>query len=64
LAQCTLPLTGASCIKKVLTDLAYLEIEDGAFILRETAPGVSVDEIKEKTAGKLIVPNDVKEMVI
>ena len=62
LSQCSLPLTGAGCIRKVLTDLAYLEIEDGAFILRETAPGVSVEEIIEKTAGKLIVPDDVKEM--
>ena len=62
LPQCSLPLTGAGCIRKVLTDLAYLEIEDGAFILRETAPGVSVEEIIEKTAGKLIVPDDVKEM--
>lgn len=62
LPQCSLPLTGAGCIRKVLTDLAYLEIEDGAFILRETAPGVSVEEIIEKTAGKLIVRDDVKEM--
>ncbi|MGN8259733.1 CoA transferase subunit B [Pseudomonas sp. SMSB3] len=62
LPQCSLPLTGAGCIRKVLTDLAYLEIENGAFILRETAPGVSVEEIIEKTAGKLIVPDDVKEM--
>jgi len=62
LDQCSLPLTGAGCIRKVLTDLAYLEIEDGAFILRETAPGVSVAEIAEKTAGRLIVPDDVKEM--
>jgi len=62
LSQCSLPLTGAHCIKRVLTDLAYLEIEDGAFILRETAPGVSVEEIIAKTAGKLIVPDDVKEM--
>jgi 3-oxoacid CoA-transferase subunit B len=62
LEQCTLPLTGAGCIKKVLTDLAYLEIEDGAFILKERAPGISVDEIVSKTAGKLIVPDDVKEM--
>ena len=62
LPQCSLPLTGAGCIRKVLTDLAYLEIEEGAFILRETAPGVSVEEIIEKTAGKLIVPDDVKEM--
>ncbi|MOA40295.1 putative succinyl-CoA:3-ketoacid coenzyme A transferase subunit B [compost metagenome] len=62
LSRCSLPLTGAGCISKVLTDLAYLEIENGAFILRETAPGVTVEEIIEKTAGKLIVPDDVKEM--
>ncbi|NVK43101.1 MAG: CoA transferase subunit B [Oceanospirillaceae bacterium] len=62
LDRCTLPLTGAGCIKKVLTDLAWLEIEDGAFILRERAPGVSVDEIVSKTAGKLIVPDHVPEM--
>ncbi|RVU31096.1 MULTISPECIES: CoA transferase subunit B [Neptunomonas] len=63
LEKCTLPLTGAGCIKKVLTDLAYLEIEDGAFVLKERAPGVSVEEIVEKTAGKLIVPDEVPEMV-
>jgi 3-oxoacid CoA-transferase subunit B len=62
LSRCSLPLTGASCIKKVLTDLAYLEIKDGAFILRETAPGVTVEEVIAKTAGKLIVPDDVVEM--
>ncbi|WPP01802.1 CoA transferase subunit B [Pseudomonas sp. HR96] len=62
LPLCSLPLTGAGCIRKVLTDLAYLEIEGGAFILRETAPGVSVEEIQAKTAGKLIVAEDVKEM--
>ena len=62
LAQCSLPLTGAGCIKRVLTDLAYLEIENGAFILKERAPGVSVEEIIAKTAGKLIVPDHVPEM--
>ncbi|GEK45989.1 CoA transferase subunit B [Halomonas pacifica] len=62
LSECTLPLTGAGCIKRVLTDLAYLEIEDGAFILKERAPGVSVEEIAEKTAGRLIVPDEVPEM--
>jgi 3-oxoacid CoA-transferase subunit B len=62
LPVCTLPLTGAGCIRKVLTDLAYLEIEDGAFILKERAPGVSIDEIKAKTAGKLIIADDVIEM--
>ncbi len=62
LSQCSLPLTGAGCIKRVLTDLAYLEIENGAFILKERAPGVSVEEIVAKTAGKLIVPDHVPEM--
>jgi 3-oxoacid CoA-transferase subunit B len=46
----------------VLTDLAYLEIKDGAFHLKERAPGVSVEEIKALTAGKLVVPDDVPEM--
>lgn len=63
LAECSLPLTGKGCIKKVLTDLAWLEIENGAFILKERAPGVSVEEIIEKTQGKLIVPDHVPEMV-
>ncbi|MBB6520643.1 CoA transferase subunit B [Pseudoteredinibacter isoporae] len=62
LNECTLPLTGAGCIKKVVTDLAYLEIEDGQFILKERAPGVSVEEIVSKTAGKLVVPDHVPEM--
>ncbi len=64
LPHCTLPLTGAGCIRRVVTDLAYLEIEDGAFILRERAPGVSVEEIVAKTAGKLIVPDTVPEMTL
>lgn len=62
LDQCTLPLTGAGCIKKVVTDLAYLEIEDGQFILKERAPGVSVEEIVNKTGGKMLVPEHVPEM--
>ncbi|MBL8266315.1 3-oxoacid CoA-transferase subunit B, partial [Steroidobacter sp.] len=56
LDRCSLPLTGSGCIKRVLTDLAYIEIADGAFHLKERAPGVSVDEIRTKTAGRLIVP--------
>ena len=63
LTECALPLTGKGCIKKVLTDLAWLEIEEGAFILKERAPGVSIEEIQEKTQGKLIVPDHVPEMV-
>lgn len=62
LDECTLPLTGVGCVKKVVTDLATLDIRDGAFHLLERAPGVSVDEIVAKTAGKLIVPPHVPEM--
>ncbi len=62
LEACTLPLTGVNCITKIITDLAVLEVEDGAFVLKETAPGVSINEIKEKTAGRLVVADNVKEM--
>lgn len=64
LEQCTLPLTGVNCINKIITDLAVLEVKDGAFHLVERAPGVSVDEIKSKTAGKLIVTDNVPEMKV
>lgn len=62
LKRCSLPLTGSNCIKRVLTDLAYIEIGDGAFHLKERAPGVSIDEIRAKTAGRLVVPASVPEM--
>jgi len=62
LETCSLPLTGKQCIKKVVTDLAVLEIKDGAFHLKERAPGVSVEEIQEKTAGKLIVEGEIPEI--
>jgi 3-oxoacid CoA-transferase subunit B len=63
LKECTLPLTGKGCIKRVLTDLALLDIEDGRFVLRERAPGVSVDEIVKLTAGDLEVPKEIPEMI-
>jgi 3-oxoacid CoA-transferase subunit B len=62
LPACTLPLTGVGCVKKIVTDLAVLEVKDGAFHLIERAPGVSVEEIQQKTAGTLIVPAHVPEM--
>lgn len=62
LKACSLPLTGAGCIKKVVTDLAYVEISDSRFWLKERAPGVSVEEIVAKTAGDMHVPNHVPEM--
>jgi len=64
LPSCTLPLTGVKCVKKVVSDLGVFEIKDGAFHLLETAPGVTVEEIQAKTAGKLIVSAAVKEMVL
>jgi len=64
LSACTLPLTGKGCIKRVLTDLALLDIEDGKFILRERAPGVSVEEIAKLTAGELVIPEYVPEMSV
>ena len=62
LKNCTLPLTGVACVKKVVTELAVLAIIDGAFHLIERAPGVSVEEIIAKTEGLLIVPEFVPEM--
>lgn len=62
LPQCTLPLTGVACIRKVVTELGVFEIKDGAFHLLERAPGVSVDEIKAKTAGKLVVNGEIPEV--
>ena len=62
LPSCSLPLTGIKCVKKIVTDLAVLEIKDGAFHLIERAPGVSIEEIQQKTAGKLVVVGDVPEM--
>lgn len=64
LPACTLPLTGVKCVKKVVTDLAVLDITPEGFRLLERAPGVSVEEIKSKTAGRLIVSGEVPEMVL
>jgi 3-oxoacid CoA-transferase subunit B len=62
LKKCTLPLTGVQCVTRVVTDLAFLELKNGAFHLLERAPGVSVDEIKSLTDADLIVPKHVPEM--
>jgi 3-oxoacid CoA-transferase subunit B len=62
LPSCTLPLTGIRCVKKIVTELAVLEVTSEGFRLLERAPGVSVEEIKLKTAGKLEIPSDVPEM--
>jgi 3-oxoacid CoA-transferase subunit B len=62
LPKCSLPLTGVSCVKRIVTELAVLEVTDKGFKLLERAPGVSVGEIKSKTAGKLEAADDVPEM--
>ncbi len=62
LSQCTLPLTGIGCVKKIVTELAVLDVTQNGFELIERAPGVTVEEIKAKTAGKLIVKGEIPEM--
>jgi len=62
LKQCSLPLTGVGCVKKVVTNLAVLEIKNNAFYLLERAPGVSVEEIQEATEGILISEGEIPEM--
>jgi 3-oxoacid CoA-transferase subunit B len=62
LKRCALPLTGVNCVTKVVTDLAVLELKNGAFHLLERAPGVEVEEIKARTEAKLIIPAHVPEM--
>ncbi len=62
LKRCSLPLTGVECVKKIVTNLAVLEIKGGKFHLQERAPGVSVEEIRQATEGELIVEGDIPEM--
>jgi 3-oxoacid CoA-transferase subunit B len=63
LPECSLPITGIKCVKKIVSDLAVLEVShNGGFILKERAPGVSVEEIQSKTAGKLIIEGEIPEM--
>jgi len=62
LKSCSLPLTGVNCVKKVVTNLAVLEIKNNAFYLIERAPGVSVEEIKAATEGNLIIEGEIPEM--
>ena len=64
LKKCSLPLTGVNCVTKIVTNLAVLEVKNGAFHLIECAPGVSVAEIEKATEGKLVVDGDAPEMKI
>jgi 3-oxoacid CoA-transferase subunit B len=62
LSSCTLPLTGVRCVKKIVTNLAVMEVTKNGFKLLERAPGISVDEIKEKTTGRLIIDSEISEV--
>lgn len=64
LPKCTLPLTGKNCITRVLTDLGFYEIKEGAFHLMEIAPDVTVEEIKAKTAGNLVISPNLKTIEV
>jgi 3-oxoacid CoA-transferase subunit B len=64
LRQCTLPLTGVQCVKKIVTNLAVLDVTPNGFKLIERAPGVSVEEIQAATEGRLIIEGEVPEMVL
>ncbi len=64
LKKCSLPLTGVQCVKKVVTNLAVLEVTNKGFKLLERAPGVSVEEIKEATEGSLLIEGEIPEMNI
>ncbi len=65
LPSCTLPLTGVGCVKRIVSDLAVLDVlPEGGFQLLERAPGVSVEEIKQKTAGKLLIRGEIPEMTL
>jgi len=62
LKRCSLPLTGVNCVKKIVTNMAVLDVTDNGFKLIERAPGVSVEDIQNATEGKLIVEGDIPEM--
>jgi 3-oxoacid CoA-transferase subunit B len=64
LKSCSLPLTGVKCVKKIVTNLAVLEVTNEGFKLLERAPGVSVEEIQDATQGELIIKGDIPEMIL
>jgi 3-oxoacid CoA-transferase subunit B len=65
LPECSLPLTGVSCVKRIVSDLAVLDVVPGkGFQLIERAPGITVEEIQQKTAGRLVIEGEIPEMKI
>lgn len=64
LPSCSLPITGLKCVKKVVTELGVFEITERGFELKEIAPGVTVEEVKEKTLGRLVVEGEIPVVAI
>lgn len=64
LSACTLPITGLQCVKKIVTELGVFDVTENGFELKELAPGVTVEEVKQKTAGRLVIPENVSYMDI
>lgn len=64
LPACTLPITGLQCVKKIVTELGVFDVTENGFELKELAPGVTVEEVKQKTAGRLVIPENVSYMKI
>ncbi len=64
LSACTLPITGLKCVKKIVSDLGVFEVTPEGFMLTEYAPGVSIEEIQSKTAGRLVISDQVKEIAL
>ncbi|MCB0733423.1 MAG: CoA transferase subunit B [Flavobacteriales bacterium] len=62
LKECTLPITGLGCVKKVVTDLCVMDITERGFELRELAPGVSVEDVKKATDGRLVIEGEIRQM--
>ena len=64
LKNCSLPLTGVGCVKKIVTNLAVLEVTNKGFKLLERVPGISVEDIQKATEGTLIIEGDIPEMIL
>jgi 3-oxoacid CoA-transferase subunit B len=64
LKECTLPITGLNCVKKVVTELGIFEITERGFELKEIAPGVTAEEVRNKTEGRLVIEGEIPEITL